>query len=144
MKNNENKKMLLAYKILLALSVVLLLLSSFSMFQNIHEGRLNYEKGTLVWFLIEFNILAFAYMNIKRINVESEGKTIGDERSRRAVEKAGFFSFFLLLAALMVSGMANSIFNLGLEYTSTVNVIWVACVFLWIIISHYLDKKGEV
>ena len=119
MNVNENKKMLLAYKILLALSVVLLLLSSFSMFQNIHEGRLNYEKGTLVWFLIEFNILAFAYMNIKRINAESQGKTIGDERSRRAVEKAGFFSFFLLLAALMVSGLANSIFN-------------------------YLDKKGDI
>ncbi len=144
MKINDNKKMLLAYKILLAISAVLLLLSSFSMFQDIQEGRLNYEKGTLVWFLIELNILAFAYLNIKRINAESEGKTIGDERSRRTVEKAGFYAFFLLLAALMVSGLANSIFNLGLEYTSTVNVIWVACVFLWIIVYYYLDKKGEV
>ncbi len=144
MKSEENNETLLISKILLALSIVLLLFGSFNMFQNIHEGRLYYEKGALGGFLIGLTLIGYWYLRIKRINAESQGKIIGDERSKRTVEKAGFYAFFLLLAALMVSGLANSIFNLGLEYTSSVNVILVACVFLWIIVSYYLDKKGEV
>ncbi|NJD76393.1 MAG: DUF2178 domain-containing protein [Candidatus Methanoperedens sp.] len=144
MNINENKKTLLINKILLSLSVVLFLFSSFNMFQNIHEGRLYYEKGALGGFLTGLTLIGYACLNIKRIKAESEGKTIGDERSRRTVEKAGFFAFFLLLGSLTVSGLANSAFNLKLEYTSTVNVILVACVFLWIIVYYYLDKKGEV
>ena len=89
-------------------------------------------------------ILVTAYLNRKRITAELEGKTIADERSRRAFERAGFFTFFVLIAVLMISGVANSAFELGLEYTMTVNVIWFVCVFSWIIIGYYLDKKGEV
>ncbi|MCZ7400567.1 MAG: hypothetical protein O8C62_13020 [Candidatus Methanoperedens sp.] len=50
----------------------------------------------------------------------------------------------LLIAVLIVSGLANIIFNLRLEYTSTVDVISVASMFSFIIIGRYLDKKGDV
>lgn len=30
-----------------------------------------------------------------------------------------------------------------MKYTMTVNVILFACVFSWIIIGYYIDKKGE-
>ncbi|MCX9083207.1 MAG: hypothetical protein OIN87_00210 [Candidatus Methanoperedens sp.] len=89
-------------------------------------------------------VLVSAYLNRKRIRAELDGKTISDERSRRSFERAGFIAFFLLTASLMISGLANSFFNLGLEYTLTVNVILFAGVFSWIIIGYYLDKKGEV
>ncbi len=142
MKSKENNRMLLISKINLALSIVLIALASFWVFQNIYEGKPYYEQLPLV--LFGLTLLIGTSMNVKRFTAELEGKTIADERSRRSVEKAGFYAFFLLLGSLMVSGLANSIFNLGLEYTSTVAVIWVACIFSWIIITYYLDKKGEV
>lgn len=142
MKLNDNKKLLLGYKINLALSVVLLVLASFWVLKNIYEGRPYYAGNSFVWVLLGLILLTSAYMNINRIKAESEGKIIAEERSRRAAERAGFFAFFLLIAFLMVSGLANSIFNLNLEYTLTVNVIMVAVVFSWIILAYYVDRKG--
>ncbi len=134
--------MLLMSKINLALSIFMLAFASFWVLQNIYEGKPYY--GQLPFVLLGLILLISAYMNIKRFKAESEGKTIADERSRRVGEKAGLFAYLLLLGSLMVSGLANSILNLRLEYTSTVYVILFVSLFSWIIIGHYLDKKGEV
>ncbi|MCZ7382913.1 MAG: DUF2178 domain-containing protein [Candidatus Methanoperedens sp.] len=142
MKLNENKKMLLMSKINLTLSVFLLALASFWFLQNIYEGKPYYE--TLIFVIFGLTLLITSYFNIKRFKAESEGKTIADERSLRVGEKAGSFTFLLLIAVLIVSGLANSILNLRLEYTSTVYVISVTSMFSWIIIGHYIDKKGDV
>jgi uncharacterized membrane protein len=98
----------------------------------------------LIFVIFGLTLLISAYFNIKRFKAESEGKTIADERSMRVGEKAGSFTFFLLIAVLIVSGLANSILNLRLEYTSTVYVISVASMFSLIIIGHYINKKGDV
>ncbi len=143
MKIKENKKMLLMSKINLALSIFLLAFASFVTIQNIYEGKPYYERGAIFGFLLGLTLLIGAYFNIKRFKAESEGETIADERSRRVGEKAGSFAFFLLIACLMVSGLANSIFNLRLEYTSTVYLISVAGAFSLLIIGFYLDKKGD-
>jgi len=142
MKLNENKKMLLMSKISLALSIFMFASASFWFIQNIFEGKPYYES--LIFVIIGLSFLIGAYFNIKRFKAESEGKTIADERSLRVGEKSGMFAFVLLIAALMVSGVVNSAFNLGLEYTSTVYVISVASLFSWIIIAYYIDKKGDV
>ncbi len=142
MKLNETKKMLLMSKINLALDVFMLAFASFWFFQNIYEGKPYYES--LIFIIFGLTLLIGAYFNIKRFKAESEGITIADERSMRVGEKAGLNAFLLLIACLMVSGVANSIFNLKLEYTSTVSVISVVCAFSWIIIGYYLDKKGDV
>ncbi|MCZ7355473.1 MAG: DUF2178 domain-containing protein [Candidatus Methanoperedens sp.] len=141
MKIKENKKMLLKSKIELAISVFMLAFASFWLLQNIYEGKPYYEP---LIFIVGLSFLIGAYFNIKRFKAESEGKTIADERSRRIGAKSGLFAYLLLIAALMVSGVVNSAFNLGLEYTSTVYVIWIASLFSWIIIGHYIDKKGDV
>jgi hypothetical protein len=142
MKLNENKKMLLMSKINLALSVFLLALASFWFLQNIIERKPYYE--TLIFVIFGLTLLISAYFNISRFKAESEGITIADERTLRVGEKAGMFAFLLLIAVLIASGLANIIFNLRLEYTSTVYVILVASMFSWIIIGRYLDKKGDV
>jgi hypothetical protein len=142
MKLNENKKLLLMSKINLATSVFMLAFASFWFLQTIYEGKPYYEP--LIFIIFGLTLLIGAYFNIKRFKAESEGNTIADERSMRVGEKAGSFAFLLLIAVLIVSGLANSILNLRLEYTSTVYVISVASMFSWIIIGHYIDKKGEV
>lgn len=140
MKLKDNKKMLWISKITLALSVFLLVFASFRVLQNIYEGKPYYEP--LPFVLLSLTLLISSYMNIKRFKAESEGNTIADERSRRVGERSGLFAYLLLLGCLIVSGLANSILNLRLEYTSTVYVILVASLFSWIIIGNYLDKKG--
>jgi uncharacterized membrane protein len=142
MKLNENKKMLLMSKISLATNVFMLAFASFWFLQNIFERKPYYEP--LIFVIVGLTFFIGAYLNIKRFKAESEGITIADERSRRVGEKAGMFAFLLLIAALMVSGVVNSAFNLGLEYTSTVYVISFASLFSWIIIGHYINKKGDV
>ena len=142
MKLKENKKMLLMSKINLALSIFLLAFAFFWMLQDIYKGKPYYVQ--LPFLLLSLTLLISSYMNIKRYNAESKGNTIADERSRRAVEKAGLVAFLLLLGSLMVSGLTNSILNLRLEYTSAVFVISVATLFSWILIGYYFDKKGDV
>jgi hypothetical protein len=114
------------------------------MLQNISEGKPYYARSAFFGFILGLTLLISAYMNIKRFKAESEGKTIADERSRRVGEKSGLFAFLLLLGILMVSAIINSILNLRLEYTSTVYVILVASLFSWMIIGHYLNKKGDI
>jgi uncharacterized membrane protein len=135
----ENKKLLLWNKINMALGILLLGSALFGLFRKPF-----YLKTTIIFIILGSTILLSAYLNRKRIMAELEGKTIADERSRRVGERAGFYTFFLLIASLLVSGLANTIFSLGLEYTLTVNVILFGSVFTWIIIGYYLDKKGEV
>lgn len=142
MKLKENKKLLLMSKINLALSVFLLAFASFWFLQNIYEGKPYYE--TLIFIIFGLTLLIGAYFNIKRFKAESEGIVKADERSLKVGEKAGSFTFLLLIAVLIVSGLANIIFNLRLEYTTTVYVISVASMFSFIIIGRYLDKKGDV
>lgn len=45
----ENKKILLWNKINIALSIVLLVLASFWVLQNIYEGRPFYAGNSLIW-----------------------------------------------------------------------------------------------
>ena len=137
--DKDNKKLLLWNKFNIALGILLLTITLLGLFKKPF-----YLETTIASFMLGSYILVSAYLRRKKIKAELEGKTIADERSRRAFERAGFFAFFLLIAVLMISGVANSAFELGLEYTMTVNVILFACVFSWMMISYYLDKKGEV
>jgi len=137
--DEENKKLLLANKIIMALSMLLLAIALLGLF-----GKPQYTGTTISSFFVGSSLLVFAYLNQKRITAELEGKTIADERSRRVGEKSGLVAYLLLVAALLVSGLINSIFNLGLEYTFTVNAIIIASVLSWLIIGLYIDKKGEV
>lgn len=101
-------------------------------------------ETTIYGFLFGATILLSAYLNLKIENAKLKGKTLADERSKLIGYKSGLFAFLLLIAVLMVSGLANIILNLRLEYTGTVYVISVASMFSWIIIGRYLDKKGDV
>lgn len=134
----DNKKLLLWNKINIALGILLLTITLLGLFKKPF-----YLETTIISFMLGSYVLLGAYLRHKKITAELKGEKIADERSKRAFERAGFFSFFLLIAVLIISGLANSAFGLGLEYTMTVNVILFACVFSWIIIGYYIDKKGE-
>ena len=135
--DKENKKLLLANKIVMALSIGLLAITVFGLFR-----KPLYTGTTISSLYLGLALMLSAYLNQKRIAAEQEGKTTADERSHRVGEKSGFAAYLLLIGALLVSGLINSIFNLELEYTFTVNVIAFASVISWIIIGHHINKKG--
>jgi len=137
--DKENKKLLLANKIIMALSILLLAIALFGLFR-----KPQYTGTTASSFFLGLTLMLSAYLNQKRITAELEGKTISDERSLRVGERSGLAAYLLIIAALLVSSLINSFFNLGLEYTFTVNVIVVASVISWIIIGHCINKNGEV
>lgn len=135
----DNNKLLLANKINFALSILLLAIALFGLL------RKQFDMGTTILsFILGSILLLNAYLNSKRITAELQGKTISDERSCRIGEKAGSFAFLLLISALIVSALANSILNLRLEYTTTIYVISIFSMFSLIIIGFYVDKKGDV
>ena len=137
--DKENKKLLLANKIVMAISIGLLAIALFGLFR-----KPQYTGTTISSLFLGLTLMFSAYLNQKRITAELEGRTIADERSLRVGERSGFAAYVLLIAALLVSGLINSFFNLELEYTFTVNVIAFASVISWIIIGHCINKNGEV
>ena len=135
--DKENKKLLLANKIVMTLSIGMLAITVFGLIK-----KPLYTGTTISSLYLGLALMLSAYLNQKRIAAELEGKTIADERSLRVGERSGFAAYVLLIAALLVSGLINSFFNLELEYTFTVNVIAFASVISWIIIGHHINKKG--
>lgn len=140
MKINDkgSKNLVLMSKINIALCILLLATVLFGPFRKTLD-----TETTITGFLIGTTILLSAYLNLRIENAKLIGKTLADERSKLIGYKSGLFAYLLLIAVLIVSGLVNSAFNLGLEYTFTVNVIMVSSVFSWLIIGYYLDKKGE-
>ena len=137
-KDNGSKKLVLVNWINTALAILLLAVILFGPFRKPID-----TETTVFGFLFGATILLSAYLNLKIENAKLKGKTLADERSKLIGYKSGLFAYLLLIAVLMVSGVVNSAFNLGLEYTLTVNVIMVASLFFWIIIGRYIDKKGD-
>ena len=142
--NKSNKKMLVANKINQGLSVVLMVMAFFDIFKNLSDGISFYAKYSIFGLILGLIIFVSSSLNIKRIKAGRAGKTIADERSKRAAEKAAFFAFLLIILILLVSGMANVIFSLNLEYTSAVYAIMAFGVLFWLLFSYYIDRKGEV
>ena len=141
-KNTENKKMLLAYKIIRGLSILLIILSSFTIAQDISEGIPFYVKSSIFGMMIGLLLFSSSSLNIKRLEAGRQGKMISDERSRHVAEKSGLLAFLLLIIMLLVSGIVNIMFDLNLSYTITVYVILTVSVLFWILFIYYLDKKG--
>ena len=142
--NKSNKKQLFANKINQGLSIVLMLFATFGIIQNISDGISFYSGSSVFGMILGLIIFVSSSLNIKRIKVGRAGKTIADERSKRAAEKAGFLAFLLIILILLVSGMANVIFSLNLEYTSAVYAIMAFGVIFWLLFSYYIDRKGDV
>jgi len=84
--DKDNKKMLLVNKINMALGILLLAIALLGLFRKPFFL-------TITSFMLGSYVLLSAYLNRKKITAELEGKTIADERSRRAFERGDFSHF---------------------------------------------------
>lgn len=109
------------------------------MLQNISEGNPAYYRSAVFAILIGLStsMAAFFRASMPRTGVA------GDERTKRAVEKAGFWSYLILLGCLLILGLVNSFWEAARDFRLMPFVLASIGIFSCGILTYYFDKKGE-
>ncbi|MDO9097426.1 MAG: hypothetical protein Q7U60_04825 [Candidatus Methanoperedens sp.] len=68
----------------------------------------------------------------------------GDERTKRAVEKAGFWAYMILVSCLLLQGLINSLWEATKDFRLMPFVFTTIGLISWGILTIYFDKKGDV
>lgn len=68
----------------------------------------------------------------------------GDERTKRAVEKAGFWAYMILVSCLLLQGLINSLWEATKDFRLMPFVFTTIGLISWGILTYYFDKKGDV
>jgi len=109
-------------------------------FQNISE--VDPESVLQVIFPVLIG-LGVAMSSLFRILKPRTG-VVGDERTKRAVEKAGLYAFLILSGLLIASASVAGILQLNINFSLAVIVLSYIGIFSWGILTYYFDKKGDV
>ncbi|MCZ7384999.1 MAG: DUF2178 domain-containing protein [Candidatus Methanoperedens sp.] len=110
-----------------------------TMLQNISEGNPVYYRSAVfaILFGISISMTAFFRMSMPGTGV------VGDERTKKAVEKAGFWSYLILLGCLLILGLVNSFWEAIMDFRLMPFVLASIGIFSCGILTYYFDKKGE-
>jgi uncharacterized membrane-anchored protein len=109
-------------------------------FQNISE--VDPESVLQVIFPVLIG-LGVAMSSLFRILKPRTG-VVGDERTKRAVEKAGLYAFLILSGLLIASASVAGILQLNINFSLAVIVLLYIGIFSWGILTYYFDKKGDL
>ena len=69
---------------------------------------------------------------------------IGDERTKRAAEKAGLFAFLILLGFMIASASIAGALQLNINFSLAVFVLSYTGIFSWGALTFYFNKKGDL
>ena len=69
---------------------------------------------------------------------------IGDERTKRAAEKAGLFAFLILLGFMIASASIAGALQLNINFSLAVIVLSYTGIFSWGALTFYFNKKGDL
>ncbi len=111
-----------------------------NIFRNISE--INPESVLQVIFPI-FIGLGVAMSSFFRILKPRTG-VVGDERTKRGVEKAGLYAFIILSGLLIASASVAGILQLNINFSLAVIVLSYIGLFSWGILTYFFDKKGDL
>ena len=67
-----------------------------------------------------------------------------DERTKRAVEKAGLFAFLILLGFMIASASIAGALQLNINFSLAVIVLSYIGIFSWGTLTFYFDRKGDL
>jgi len=109
-------------------------------FQNISE--VDPESVLQVIFPVLIG-LGVAMSSLFRILKPRTG-VVGDERTKRAVEKAGLYAFLILSGLLIASASVAGILQLNINFSLAVIVLSYIGIFSLGILTYYFDKKGDL
>jgi len=109
-------------------------------FQNISEVDPDSVLQVIFPVLIGLGVAMSSFFRILKPRTE----VVGDERTKRGVEKAGLYAFLILSGLLIASASVAGILQLNINFSLAVFVLSYVGIFSWGILTYYFDKKGEV
>ena len=109
-------------------------------FQNISEVDPDSVLQLIFPVLIGLGVAMSSFFRI----LKPRTGVVGDERTKRGVEKAGLYAFLILSGLLIGSASVAGILQLNINFSLAVIVLSYIGIFSWGILTYYFDKKGEV
>jgi len=109
-------------------------------FQNISEVDPDSVLQVIFPVLIGLGVAMSSFFRI----LKPRTGVVGDERTKRGVEKAGLYAFLILSGLLIASSSVAGILQLNINFSLAVIVLSYVGIFSWGILTYYFDKKGEV
>lgn len=120
--------------------IILSAIVIFRIIRNLLEGNPAFDQNTIFGLIVGVNICISSFLWMSK----PETGVAGDERTKRAVEKAGFWAYLILLGCLMLLGIANSLWEQVRDFSMMPFLIISIGLFSWGILTYYFDKKGDV
>ena len=109
-------------------------------FQNISEVDPDSVLQVIFPALIGLGVAMSSFYRI----LKPRTGVVGDERTKRGVEKAGLYAFLILSGLLIGSASVAGILQLNINFSLAVIVLCYIGIFSWGILTYYFDKKGDV
>jgi len=112
-----------------------------NVFQNISDGNSEYFLRAIIFpVLIGLGVAMSSFFRI----LKPRTGVVGDERTKRGVEKAGLYAFLILSGLLIASASVASTLQLNINFSLAVIVLLYIGIFSWGLLTYYFDKKGDL
>lgn len=111
-----------------------------NIFQNISEVEPDSVFQVIFPVLIGLGVAMSSFFRI----IKPRTGVVGDERTKRAVEKAGLYAFLILSGLLIASASVAGILQLSINFSLAVIVLSYIGIFSWGMLTYYFDKKGDL
>ena len=112
-----------------------------NVFRNISDGNPEYLIRVIIFpVLIGLGVAMSSFFRI----LKPRTGVVGDERTKRAVEKAGLYAFLILSGLLIASASVAGILQLNINFSLALIVLLYIGIFSWGMLVYYFDKKGDL
>jgi uncharacterized membrane-anchored protein len=112
-----------------------------NVFRNISDGNPEYLLRVIIFpVLIGLGVAMSSFFRI----LKPRTGVVGDERTKRAVEKAGLYAFLILSGLLIASASVAGILQLNINFSLALIVLLYIGIFSWGMLVYYFDKKGDL
>ena len=112
-----------------------------NIFRNISDVNSEYFLRAIIFpVLIGLGVSMSSFFRI----LKPRTGVVGDERTKRAIEKAGLFAFLILSGSLVASASIAGALQLNINFSLAVIVLSYIGIFSWGTLTFYFDKKGDL
>ncbi len=129
----------LARLCLLVIGLAIAAIGIVDIFRNSSEVNSKYVLQAIFPVLIGLGVAMSSFFWI----LKPRTGVAGDERTKRAAEKAGLYAFLILSGLLIASASVAGILQLNINFSLAVIVLSYVGIFSWGILAYYFVKKGE-
>ena len=132
--NNFDRK---GWYLVLVLGFVLL---ATIIIQIILRGRPSYNQNVIIYIILSLDciISASIFLSTPRTGV------VGDERTKRAAEKAGLCALLILIGCLLLLGLINGLWESIKDEHLLPFVLAHIGIYSWVVLAYYFIKKGDM